>query len=186
MCGYCAKHWDSAPAIQLLRRWGDASDNSRSETYKEGDASGDGTFDTFDDLYYKARKNGAPVSAIATGADYGRQAWLKERGIELPGMLEKLVLSKVRMHSIIVKITANGRETHAERLTGHVLVFPHNVVVNDTTSGLMNAEKLRAAIRCVGVRFIGPKARGASSRRRRSRCATCMKKPATRALRMAT
>ena len=70
VCGYCAKHWDSARAIQLLRRWGDASGNSSSETYKESDASGDGTFDTSDDLYYEARKNGAPVSAIAAGADY--------------------------------------------------------------------------------------------------------------------
>jgi len=72
VCGYCAKHWDSARAIQLLRRWGDASGNSSSETYKESDASGDGTFDTSDDLYYEARKNGAPVSAIAAGANYNQ------------------------------------------------------------------------------------------------------------------
>ena len=30
-------------------------------------------------------------------------------------MLGKLVLAKARMHSVIVKITVNGRETHAER-----------------------------------------------------------------------
>jgi len=64
VCGYCAKHWDSARAIQLLHRWGDASGNSSSETYR--------TFGNFDDLYYEARKNGAPVSAIAAGADYNQ------------------------------------------------------------------------------------------------------------------
>ena len=137
VCDYCAKHWDNHAAVP-----------------RSVDASGNGKIDTFDDLYYEANKKGAPVSAIAAGADYGRQAWLQERGIELPGMLEKLVLAKARMHSVIVKITANGRETHAERLTGHVLIFPHDVEVDDTTS--MSAVKLRAAIRCVGVRFVGP------------------------------
>jgi len=47
------------------------------------------------------------------------------------------------MHPAIVKITANGRETAAERLKGHVPVFPYDVGVNDTTS--MSAVKLRAA-----------------------------------------
>ena len=58
-------------------------------------------------------------------------------------MLEMLVLSKARMNSAIVKITANGRETAAERLRGRVLVFPHDAEVNDTTP--MSAVKLRAA-----------------------------------------
>ena len=62
-------------------------------------------------------------SAIAASANYGRQAWPKGRGVGLPGMLEKPVLSKARMHSVIAKITANGREMHAGRLTGNVLAF---------------------------------------------------------------
>ena len=82
VCDYCAKHWDNHAAVP-----------------RSVDASGNGKIDTFDDLYYEANKKGAPVSAIAAGADYGRQAWLQERGIELPGMLEKLVLAKARMHS---------------------------------------------------------------------------------------
>ena len=94
------------------------------------------------------------MCAIAAGADYGRKAWPEEGGVELPGMLGKLVLSIARMHSAIVKTTANGRETHAGRPTGHVLVFPHDVEVNDTTS--VSVVQLRAAIRCVGVRFVGP------------------------------
>ena len=89
------------------------------------------------------------MSTIAAGVDYGRQAWPEERGTELPGMMEKPVFSKARMHSVIVKITVNGRETRAERLTGHVPVVTHDADVNDTTS--MSAVKLRAAIRCVGT-----------------------------------
>ena len=58
-------------------------------------------------------------------------------------MLGKPVLLKARVHSAIVKITANGHKSRAERLTGHKPVFPHDVEVNDTTS--MGAVKLRAA-----------------------------------------
>jgi hypothetical protein len=63
-CGYCDKHWEN-PATPLVHR--------------SDDASGNGNFDTFDDLYYKASKKGAPVSAIAAGVVYRRSiSWISQ------------------------------------------------------------------------------------------------------------
>ena len=55
-------------------------------------------------------------------------------GILRPSQLETLVLAESRMHSVVVKIVANGRETHAERLYGHTVIFPHEPVLGPRTS----------------------------------------------------
>ena len=56
------------------------------------------------------------MSSIAAGCDYGNQSFYKDYGILKPSQLESLVLAESRMNSVVVKVVANGRETHAKRL----------------------------------------------------------------------
>lgn len=103
--------------------------------------------DTFDDLYFEIGKNGAPSSSIAGGEDYGRQSFLlNKHGIQPPSTLEALVLAKARTHYVAVKIVANGHETHASRLNGATITFPHEpVLVNQDTKKSLTSEMIRAA-----------------------------------------
>ena len=79
LCPSCGSHWgDSArsrkPVTPRPRRCG-----ARNQ-------------DTYDDLYWE----GAPTDSIGSGADYGRLKCFEEHGVEMPSMLEAMVLAEVR------------------------------------------------------------------------------------------
>jgi hypothetical protein len=136
MCSTCLRSWDKSAAPNV-------------------NAIAPGGVDLFDDLFHLSQP-GAPPKSIAAGADYGRVNFLAEEyNVALPGLLEMLVLAKSRLHSVIVKIVAHGRESKAERLTGHTLIFPHSPEVGEQPA--LSADVIRAALRSAEVRFVGPK-----------------------------
>jgi hypothetical protein len=97
----------------------------------------------------------APKNSIAAKGDFGRQNFLLELGILSPSDLEMIILAKSRMHSVVFKIVSNGRM----HLTGHTMIIPHHLFVNGQEISLdsLSAEAIRAALRGVHVRFVGPK-----------------------------
>ena len=80
---------------------------------------------------------------------FGRQS--ESITVLKPSQLESLVLAGSRMHSVVVKVVANGRETHAERLHGHTITFPHEPVLGqrDSVNQPLSPEIIQSAKYCI-------------------------------------
>ena len=62
----------------------------------------------------------APVGSLAAGWDAGRLD--RVQGLELPSATEQLLLSEVRMYSVVLKVTAEGTQGRSS-LRGHMISF---------------------------------------------------------------
>lgn len=110
---------------------------------------------------------GAPTHSIAAGSDYGRLEDLRDvlgpradkSGVPMPPVsaLEQLVLSRARLHGMVIKLRVHERDTYTSQLFGHTMVFPHARVRSPTgTEPVLDKEVLLDILKSCQVNFIGP------------------------------